>query len=63
MTLKEAEARSLSIFPYWDLPVVGPFMPRQREVAEALVQINATLDELIERCMVRGLLRRLNGAW
>lgn len=52
VTLKEAEYRSVAIFPYWKVAVFNWIVPRQRRVAAALKLINATLNDLIAQCKV-----------
>ena len=54
VTLKEAEYRSVAIFPYWKVAVFNWIVPRQRRVSAALKLINATLNDLIAQCKVRG---------
>jgi carotene epsilon-monooxygenase len=34
--LKETESRATDLFPYWKLPVVNLFVPRQRKAAAAV---------------------------
>ena len=48
--LREAEFRSLAIFPYWNIPGIRHVLPAQQAVYESLEIINATLDELIAKC-------------
>ncbi|EOA37709.1 hypothetical protein CARUB_v10012441mg [Capsella rubella] len=48
--LREAEDRSVSPIPVWDLPIWKDISPRQRKVATSLKLINDTLDELIATC-------------
>ncbi|XP_010499724.1 PREDICTED: protein LUTEIN DEFICIENT 5, chloroplastic-like [Camelina sativa] len=48
--LREAEDRSVSPIPVWDLPIWKDISPRQRKVASSLKLINDTLDELIATC-------------
>lgn len=50
VALREAEARSTALLPYWKIPGVRQVLPRQRRVTEALTLINATLDTLIATC-------------
>lgn len=52
MTLREAEMRSTSPIPTWEIPIWKDISPRQRKVNEALALINKTLDELIDICKV-----------
>jgi beta-ring hydroxylase len=48
--LREAEYRSIAIFPYWNFPPARWIVPRQRKVTAALEVINSTLDVLIADC-------------
>ena len=48
--LREAEYRSIAIFPYWNFPPAMWIVPRQRKVTAALAVINDTLDVLIKDC-------------
>ena len=48
--LREAEYRSIAIFPYWNFPPAMWLVPRQRKVTAALRVINDTLDVLIKDC-------------
>ncbi|MCL7052304.1 hypothetical protein MKW94_027826 [Papaver nudicaule] len=48
--LREAEDRSMSPIPVWNIPVWKDISPRQRKVSEALSLINNILDELIAIC-------------
>ncbi|XP_024376898.1 protein LUTEIN DEFICIENT 5, chloroplastic [Physcomitrium patens] len=50
ITLREAEDRSIAIFPYWNIPILRAIVPRQRRVAKALNLINEVLDNLIAIC-------------
>ncbi|KAG6556322.1 hypothetical protein Mapa_002265 [Marchantia paleacea] len=50
VTLREAEDRSVGIFPYWKIPILAAIDPRQRRVAKALKVVNDTLDSLIDKC-------------
>jgi hypothetical protein len=52
VTLREAEMRSTSPIPTWEIPIWKDISPRQRKVNEALVLINNILDELIATCKV-----------
>ena len=45
--LKEAEHRSTTYIPYWNLPLADVFVPRQREFKKDIGIINDVLDELI----------------
>ncbi|GAU19786.1 hypothetical protein TSUD_182210 [Trifolium subterraneum] len=48
--LREAEDRSVSPIPVWDLPIWKDISPRQRKVAAALKLVNDTLNNLIAIC-------------
>ncbi|XP_078441726.1 cytochrome P450, family 97, subfamily A, polypeptide 3 [Wolffia australiana] len=48
--LREAEMRSLSPIPTWDIPIWKDISPRQRKVSASLKLINETLDSLIDIC-------------
>ncbi|XP_022742926.1 protein LUTEIN DEFICIENT 5, chloroplastic-like isoform X3 [Durio zibethinus] len=48
--LREAEDRSVSPIPTWEIPIWKDISPRQRKVAEALKLINDVLDDLIAIC-------------
>nr|QWK52384.1 cytochrome P450 97A3 [Isatis tinctoria] len=48
--LREAEDRSVSPIPVWDIPIWKDISPRQRKVATSLKLINDTLDDLIAIC-------------
>ncbi|XP_022746358.1 protein LUTEIN DEFICIENT 5, chloroplastic-like isoform X1 [Durio zibethinus] len=48
--LREAEDRSVSPIPIWEIPIWKDISPRQRKVAEALKLINNVLDDLIVTC-------------
>ncbi|GJM87357.1 hypothetical protein PR202_ga03303 [Eleusine coracana subsp. coracana] len=50
VTLREAEMRSTSPIPTWEIPIWKDISPRQKKVNEALSLINNTLDELIAIC-------------
>jgi len=50
--LREAEDRSVSPIPVWDIPIWKDISPRQRKVATSLKLINDTLDDLIATCKV-----------
>ena len=50
--LREAEDRSISILPYWKIPILKDIYPGQQKVAAALNLINKTLDDLIAICKV-----------
>ncbi|KAF6141143.1 hypothetical protein GIB67_006588 [Kingdonia uniflora] len=48
--LREAEDRSVSPIPVWDIPIWKDISPRQKKVTTALKLINTTLDDLIAIC-------------
>lgn len=48
--LREAEDRSISPIPVWDIPVWKDISPRQRKVNASLKVINDALNELIAIC-------------
>lgn len=48
--LREAEMRSTSPIPTWEIPIWKDISPRQKKVNEALRLINTILDELIAIC-------------
>ncbi|ESW11745.1 hypothetical protein PHAVU_008G056400 [Phaseolus vulgaris] len=48
--LREAEDRSVSPIPVWDIPIWKDVSPRLRKVNQALKLINDTLDDLIAIC-------------
>ncbi|KAI5056312.1 hypothetical protein GOP47_0028130 [Adiantum capillus-veneris] len=50
VALRESEHRSLTLIPYWNIPIIKDLSPRQRKVRAALTLLNETLDELIARC-------------
>lgn len=50
VALREAEARSTALIPYWKVPILAAINPRQQKVAQALKLINDTLDLLIAKC-------------
>lgn len=50
VALREAEYRSISVIPYWNIPIIKDLSPRQRKVRAALKLINETLDEMIAKC-------------
>jgi len=45
--LKEAEHRSTTYIPYWNIPLVDLVVPRQKEFKRDIAIINEVLDELI----------------
>ncbi|KAG9447638.1 hypothetical protein H6P81_013766 [Aristolochia fimbriata] len=48
--LREAEDRSVSPIPTWEIPIWKDISPRQKKVSVALKLINDTLDGLIAMC-------------
>ncbi|CAK7340096.1 unnamed protein product [Dovyalis caffra] len=48
--LREAEDRSVSPIPIWEIPIWKDISPRQKKVAAALKLVNDTLDNLIAIC-------------
>ncbi|KAL4854527.1 Carotene epsilon-monooxygenase [Chlorella vulgaris] len=48
--LKETETRATDLLPYWKLPLVNLFVPRQRKAAAAVDLIRQTTEELIAKC-------------
>ncbi|KAL3520574.1 hypothetical protein ACH5RR_018723 [Cinchona calisaya] len=48
--LREAEDRSVSPIPVWEIPIWKDISPRQKKVNAALKLVNDTLDELIAVC-------------
>ncbi|WCJ26756.1 cytochrome P450 family 97 subfamily A polypeptide 3 [Euphorbia peplus] len=48
--LREAEDRSVSPIPTWDIPIWKDISPRQRKVTVALKLVNDILDDLIAIC-------------
>jgi beta-ring hydroxylase len=52
IAMREAEDRSIGIFPYWKVPLLRLIVPRQQRVTAALKLINETLDNLIATCKV-----------
>nr|AMJ39485.1 cytochrome P450-type monooxygenase 97A3 [Bixa orellana] len=48
--LREAEDRSVTPFPFWEIPIWKDVSPKQRKVREALKLVNGTLDDLIAIC-------------
>lgn len=50
--LREAEMRSTSPIPTWEIPIWKDISPRQKKATEALKLINDTLDNLIAICKV-----------
>ncbi|KAK8507483.1 hypothetical protein V6N13_141506 [Hibiscus sabdariffa] len=48
--LREAEDRSVSPIPIWEIPIWKDISPRQRKVTEALKLINGVLDDLVATC-------------
>ncbi|WOL18249.1 protein LUTEIN DEFICIENT 5, chloroplastic [Canna indica] len=50
VALREAEMRSTSPFPTWEIPIWKDISPRQKKVTKSLKLINSTLDDLIAIC-------------
>ncbi|XP_042513225.1 protein LUTEIN DEFICIENT 5, chloroplastic [Macadamia integrifolia] len=48
--LREAEDRSVSPIPFWEIPIWKDISPRQKKVRAALKLVNDTLDDLIAMC-------------
>ncbi|XP_077226128.1 cytochrome P450 superfamily protein isoform X1 [Tasmannia lanceolata] len=48
--LKEAEARSTDILPYWKIKVLCKVIPRQIKAEKAVSIIRRTVEELITKC-------------
>ncbi|KAK8940578.1 hypothetical protein KSP39_PZI009848 [Platanthera zijinensis] len=48
--LKEAEARSTDIFPYWKVDLLRKIIPRQIKAERAVALIRNTVEELIAQC-------------
>lgn len=48
--LKEAEARSTDILPYWKIKALCKIIPRQIKAEEAVTVIRKTVEELIAKC-------------
>lgn len=48
--LKEAEARSTDLLPYWKIDALCKIIPRQIKAAKAVMVIRQTVEELIEKC-------------
>ena len=49
-SLKETEQRATDVLPYWKVPFLCNFIPRQRKAQEAVALIRATTEELIAKC-------------
>ncbi|KAL9269018.1 Carotene epsilon-monooxygenase, chloroplastic-like protein [Drosera capensis] len=50
--LKEAEARSTDLLPYWKIQVLCKIIPRQVKAERAVTLIRETVEELIMKCKV-----------
>ncbi|KAL5546004.1 hypothetical protein UlMin_005691 [Ulmus minor] len=48
--LKEAEARSTDILPYWKIQALCKIIPRQIKAEKAVTVIRETVEELIAKC-------------
>ena len=49
--LKEAEHRSITPFPYWNIPLANQLVPRLRKFNEDLQLLDGILNELIEKAL------------
>ena len=49
--LKEAEHRSLTPLPYWNIPLANVLVPRLRKFNKDLKLLDTVLDELIEKAL------------
>jgi len=50
-TLREAEHRSVTVFPYWNLPFASWIFPRQREFQANMRLLDNTLDACIKEAL------------
>ncbi|XP_061337692.1 carotene epsilon-monooxygenase, chloroplastic [Gastrolobium bilobum] len=50
--LKEAEARSTDLLPYWKVKFLCKIIPRQIKAEKAVSVIRKTVEDLIEKCKV-----------
>ncbi|KAI3988455.1 hypothetical protein MKX01_026269 [Papaver californicum] len=48
--LKEAEARSTDLLPYWKIDLLRKVIPRQIKAEKAVTVIRQTVEELIAEC-------------
>ncbi|KAH7669646.1 beta-ring hydroxylase protein [Dioscorea alata] len=48
--LREAEMRSTSLIPTWEIPIWKDISPRQKKASQALKLVDDTLDDLIAIC-------------
>ncbi|KAM7468246.1 hypothetical protein LguiB_015808 [Lonicera macranthoides] len=48
--LKEAEARSTDLLPYWKIGVLRKIIPRQIKAEQSVMVIRKTVEELIQKC-------------
>lgn len=48
--LKEAEARSTDLLPYWQIEILRKIIPRQIKAEKAVSIIRRTVEELIAKC-------------
>ncbi|XP_020538220.1 carotene epsilon-monooxygenase, chloroplastic isoform X2 [Jatropha curcas] len=48
--LKEAEARSTDLLPYWKVKALCKIIPRQIKAEKAVTEIRQTVEELIAKC-------------
>ena len=49
--LKEAEHRSITPLPYWNIPLANLLVPRLRKFNKDLMLLDTVLDELIEKAL------------
>jgi len=49
-SLKETEQRATDLLPFWKIPFLGAFVPRQRKALAAVALIRATTEDLISKC-------------
>ncbi|KAI4374037.1 hypothetical protein MLD38_012083 [Melastoma candidum] len=47
---READDKSVSLIPFWEIPIWKDISPKQKKVNEALKLVNDTLDNLISIC-------------
>ena len=50
--LKEAEHRSVTPFPYWNIPLANLLVPRLRKFNRDLRLLDGILNELIDKALV-----------
>ena len=49
-SLKETEQRATDLLPYWKIPFLAAFIPRQQKALAAVDLIRRTTEELIAKC-------------